>query len=164
LTFLNSFNVTYKGFFGSFELGQWAAGLQYQRNDSMRLNTDNKHYLIYYDSLSGVEPIIYIPSTSMALGVHFNWSRINVAYAIGYQFEDIVIDQVFDIDEGVLKRFSFDNDWWYHILISEVDFETGEVIKPSVYFRVKFPFGPIKRTKWHVMQVGLQFKISGRKK
>jgi hypothetical protein len=164
LTFLNSFTVTYKGFFGSLELGQWAAGLQYQRNDSMRLSTDNKQYLIYYDSLSGVEPIIYIPSTSMALGFHFNWSRINVVYAIGYQFEDIVIDQVYDINEGVLKRFSFDNDWWYHILISEIDFETGEVIKPSAYFRVKFPFGPIKRTKWHVMQVGLQFKISGRKK
>lgn len=160
LTILNSFQVEFKGLYGSFELGQWTAGLHYQRSDTMLLHAKKSDYLIYYDSLGGIEPAIFIPSTSVALGVHYNWSWVNVVYAIGYQWEDIIIDQIYNSSDQTFKRVCFNNDWWYHQINCEINFRTGRYITPSVYFKAKFPFGPIMRTRWQVFQTGLQMKVT----
>lgn len=159
LTFLNMFEASYRGLFASVELGQWSAGLHYQREDTLELAAGNSRYLVFYDSLD-VEPAIFIPSTGVSLGVHYNWSWINVVYSVGYQWEDIILDQVFNTSTGEFQRITFNNDWWFHQLYTEADLHVGEAFMPSLYFKFKFPFGPFKRTRWHVMQAGIQIKLT----
>jgi hypothetical protein len=159
LTFGNMIEVMYRGLFASVELGQWTAGLHYQRPDTMELKTRNTTYLVYYDSIMEVEPVLFLPSTAISLGVHYNWSWLNLVYSIGYQWEDIIIDQIYDVGKQEFSRITFDNDWWFHQLYTELDFQAGEFFEPSVYFKFKFPFGPFKWTRWHVLQAGLQIKL-----
>ena len=156
ITFLNSCFAMYRGFFGKVELGQWTAGLQYHRQDTMYI--DSTHF-VYYDSLFGIEPKMYIPSTSVSLGFHYHRSRFDIAWAIGYQWEDIILDQVYSVSENRLTRVVFDNDWWFHLIEMQVDLDEGNLFIPSIYTQLKFPFGQIKRTRWLAMNFGLQLKI-----
>ena len=156
ITFLNSFFAMYRGLFCKVELGQWFAGLQYKRADT--LFVDSTHF-IYFDSLFNVEPKIYFPSTSVAAGFHYHRSRFDVAYAIGYQWEDIIIDQVFNTRLNGLEQVVFDNDWWFHLLEVHFDLNQNDVFVPSLYTQFKFPFGNIRRTRWLSLNFGLQLKI-----
>ena len=160
LTFANMAEFMYKGLFASVELGQWTAGLHYQRSDTLQLQTQNNKYLVYYDSLMGIEPVLFLPGTAVSLGFHYNWSWINIVYSIGYQWEDIILDQIYDVNKNEYARITFDNDWWFHQLYTELDLHAGEFFIPSVYFKFKFPFGPFMRTRWHVLQAGLQIKLA----
>lgn len=159
LTMLNTFHLMYHGIYGAVELGQWASGIPYKRSDTLYLFSNNNKYAVFYDSLQGIEPVISLPSTSFSLGVHYNWAWINVIYSIGYQWEDIVVEEVYNINKKKTEKFVFDNDWWYHQVHFESDFHADAFFVPSVYFNIKFPFGPIKRTRWHVLQVGIQMKL-----
>jgi hypothetical protein len=159
LTMFNTFHLMYHGLYGSVELGQWASGIRYKRSDTLYLSSKNNKYAVFFDSLQGIEPVISLPSTSFSLGVHYNWSWINVIYSIGYQWEDIVVEKIYNINEDKIEKFVFDNDWWFHQIHFESDFHADALFVPSVYFNLKFPFGPIKRTRWHVLQVGIQMKL-----
>ena len=72
--------------------------------------------------------------------------------------EDINIDR-YTMSEAGIFRITFDNDWWFHQLYTELDLQAGEFFVPSVYFKFKFPFGPFRWTRWHVLQAGLQIKL-----
>jgi hypothetical protein len=161
LSILNSTTVTYHGLFGGIELGQWSAGLQYQRSDTLSL--DGTHG-VFFDSLTGVEPRMYIPSTAVAAGFHFDRAWLDIVYAIGYQWEDIIIDQIYDAENMTLEQAVFDNDWWFHQVRFEVDFNNGDMFMPSLYGNFRFPFGPQTRTRWIMMNFGFQLKICTRPK
>ena len=146
----------YRGLFGTFQLGQWSAGLQYQRSDTLYLDSN---HIVFFDSLIEIEPRMYFPSTAIGLGFHYSRSWLNIAYAIGYQWEDIIIDQIFRLSDRSLVRTTFDNDWWFHQLNLEVDFNRGDLFVPSLYCNFKFPFGPSRHTRWIALNAGLQLKI-----
>jgi hypothetical protein len=165
LTFFNSLQVSFKGFFTALELGQWASGIHYQRDDTMKISTEKgSQYCIYYDSIANVEPVMLIPSTTVALGLHYDFSWVNVAYSLGYQWEDIIITGLYNTGTDTFERVTFNNDWWFHQLHFETNFRTGEVVAPVAYFKFKFPFGRTLRTRWHVMQAGLFLKITPKNK
>jgi hypothetical protein len=82
-----------------------------------------------------------------------------VGYSLGFQWEDIIIDEIERAGDGGLLRAAFDNDWWFHELMVEADLLTGMFAAPSLYAKFKFPFGPAKRTKWHTFQTGLQVRV-----
>jgi hypothetical protein len=159
LTFGNSFHLMYKGLYGSVEFGQWSAGIHYKRPDTLFLKADDRQYAIFYDSLQDIEPVIYLPSTAVTVGFHYNWSWVNVVYSLGYQWEDIMINKIYNVQDSTFNDVVFNNDWWFHQIHLEADFHADNRFAPSVYFNFKFPFGPSKRTRWHVMQFGLQMKL-----
>jgi len=161
ITVLNSVECTWRGLYLHGELGQWSSGIRFKRSDTLALDDD---HFFYYDSLFGVEPIIYLPSTALSLGVHYTKSWLNVAYSVGFQWEDIVINQLFNRREVVFERLIFNNDWWYHQLSLDIDFTNDERYIPSLYFRMKYPFGDIKQSRWIVLNTGLQLKIAARKR
>ncbi|HEX2958002.1 MAG TPA: PEGA domain-containing protein [Chitinispirillaceae bacterium] len=160
-SFINAFQASYKGMIATLELGQWSSGIHYQREDTMKFSTERgNQYSIYYDSLTNVEPVMLIPSTTVSIGLHYSLSMINVSYALGYQWEDIILKGLYNIDKETFESVTFDNDWWFHQLQFETNFRTGEVISPVAYFKFKFPFGRTLRTRWHVMQAGVLLKIT----
>ncbi|NLD92903.1 MAG: PEGA domain-containing protein [Fibrobacter sp.] len=159
LTMFNTYHVMYRGIYGGVELGQWSSGIRYKDSDTLHLKSDSGNYVVFYDSLRGIKPAIYLPSTSLSLGFHYNFSWINVIYSLGYQWEDIVIDQIYNRNSGTLEQFTYNNDWWFHQIHLEADFHADRHFVPSVYFNMKFPFGNYHRTRWHSINVGLKVKI-----
>jgi hypothetical protein len=159
LTMFNTYHAMYRGIYAGVELGQWSSGVRYKNNDTLYLNADSGSYVVFYDSLRGIKPAVYLPSTSLTLGFHYNFSWINVIYSLGYQWEDIIIDQVYNKDTESLEKFTYNNDWWFHQIHLEADFHADKHFVPSVYFNMKFPFGKYYRTRWHSINVGLQIKI-----
>jgi hypothetical protein len=159
LTVGNNLTVQYHGLYGAVELGQWTSGLRYHRLDTLRLTGDNSEHLVFYDSLRDVEPTMYIPSTTVMVGLHYNWSWINVIYALGYQWEDLILNDFYNTKTGSFDSFTFDNDWWFHQLCLEINFIQDQFFVPSTYFKIKLPFGSAKKTRWHVLQAGIQLKI-----
>lgn len=159
LTMFNTYHATYRGIYTGVELGQWSSGIRYKNSDTLYFKSDEGTHVVFYDSLLGIEPAIYLPSTSLSLGFHYNFSWINVIYSLGYQWEDIVIDQVYNRESGNLEQFVYNNDWWFHQVHLEADFHADKHFVPSVYFNMKFPFGKYYRTRWHSINVGLKVKI-----
>jgi hypothetical protein len=161
LSFFNSCQLSFKSVIATLELGQWTSGIHYQRADTMKLSTERGHqYYIFYDSLRNIEPVMFIPSTAVTLGLHYNFSWINVVYSIGYQWEDIILTGLYNTSTERFDRVTFNNDWWFHQLHFETNFRTGETVAPVAYLKFKFPFGQTLRTKWHVMQAGMFLKIT----
>jgi len=160
LTALNSLEFTWRGLYCNTELGQWSSGVRYRRDDTLFVND---HSIFYFDSLHGVEPVLYIPSTSVSFGVHYNRSWLNVSYSLGYQWEDIMLGQLFDLEEYRFVNLTFDNDWWYHQLGLDIDFKGGDQYIPSLYFKMKYPFGKVKQTRWTVFNAGFQLKVTAGK-
>lgn len=156
LTILNSFSMFYRGLFASLELGQWSAGIQYQRPDTLYLDSVN---VFYFDSLNSIEPHLYIPSTALALGFHYSKSWFNISYGVGYQWEDLVFTAMYNLEDDDLHRITFNNDWWFHQIDLEADFNIGDRFVPSVYFRFKLPFGSTSYVRWISTNAGLQLKI-----
>lgn len=159
LTVGNLLQASYRGFLANVELGQWSSGLRYRRPDTLILNTENENYYIWYDSLFDVDPTIFLPSTAVSFGFKYRLLNYSFSYCLGYQWEDIIIDQVMSESDGRFHRIRFDNDWWFHELALEGDLFTDTKMTPSAYVKVKFPFGPMLRTRWHVIQMGLQLRF-----
>lgn len=159
MTIMNNYHLQFRGLYTGLELGQWAAGLKYERNDTLIIETKDKKYLIYYDSIFEVEPVMYIPSTSFYAGFHYSLKWLNVIYSIGYQWENIVLDQVYNATDNLFEKIVMDNDWWFHQLAIEANFNRDGFIVPSVYMRAKLPFGKANITRWVAMQSGIQVKL-----
>jgi hypothetical protein len=162
ITVGNAYQVSYRGFMAQAELGQWASGVKFRRPDPLPLPYENPRYLIWYDSLYNVDPVIFFPSTALSVGFKYRLLNYSVGYSLGYQWEDIVMDQIGvgnRPDRDKLKSFTFDNDWWFHELLAEADLFMDTFMSPSLYARFKLPFGPVKRTRWHSLNMGLQFRL-----
>jgi len=160
ITLGNAYQVSYRGFMAQAELGQWLSGVKFRRpNDTLYYPKNNPSYKIWYDSLNNVDPAIFFPSTAFSVGFKYRLWNYSVGYSLGYQWEDIVIDQIEDMSDGNLTRVVFDNDWWFHELMIEADLFIDTFASPSIYAKFKLPFGPTLRTKWHSLQLGLQLRI-----
>lgn len=155
----NMFQVSYRGFLANVELGQWSSGLRYRRPDTLVLNTKNDKYYIWYDSLFEVDPTIFLPSTAVSFGFKYRLLNYSFSYSLGFQWEDIILDQVQRASDNEFHRIQFDNDWWFHELALEGDLFTDTKMTPSAYVKIKFPFGPVQRTRWHVIQMGIQLRF-----
>jgi hypothetical protein len=155
----NAYQISFRGFMAQGELGQWVSGIKFRRPDTISVNTKRNRYLIWYDSLYNVDPAIFIPSTALSVGFKYRLLNYSVGYSIGRQWEDIVIDDIEDLSDRYFKRIVFDNDWWFHELMVEADLFIDTFVSPSLYAKFKLPFGPTLRTKWHSLQMGLQFRI-----
>jgi len=160
ITLGNAYQVSYRGFTAQAELGQWVSGVKFRRPDTLYYpNMNNARYMVWYDSLYNVDPTIYFPSTALSVGFKYRLWNYSVGYGIGHQWEDIIIDQIEDVGDQTLKRVVFDNDWWFHELTVEADLFIDTFASPSLYVKFKLPFGPTLRTKWHSLQLGLQFRL-----
>ena len=164
LTLGNVYQISGRGFMAQAELGQWVSGVKFRRPDTLYFSGKNgTRYKVWYDSLYNVDPAIFFPSTALSVGFKYRLRNYSVGYSIGRQWEDIVIEQIEDISDGEqrgeLKRVVFDNDWWFHELMAEADLFIDTFASPSLYIKFKLPFGPTLRTKWHSLQLGLQFRI-----
>ena len=153
----NAYQVSYRGFMAQVELGQWATGVLFRRQDK-EINYGG--YTIWYDSLYRDihDPAVFLPSTALSAGFKYRLRNYSVGYSLGFQWEDIIIDDIEDSD-GLDRRVLFDNDWWFHEIMLEADLYTDIFMSPSLYAKFKLPFGPTLRTRWHVIQVGMQFRI-----
>lgn len=159
LTIVNNYSLQYKGLYTGLELGQWVAGLSYQRDDTLEIRTKEKKYQIFYDSVSFVEPVIYIPSTALCIGFHYSWSWVNLVYTVGYQWENIVLEQIYNATDDRLERVVLNNDWWFHQLGMEANFNVDGFVVPSLYVRMKLPFAKTDVTRWLALHTGIQFKL-----
>lgn len=160
-TALNSISVTGSGLYAAAEFGQWSAGLRYLREDTLAIDSQN---CFYFDSSRGVKPVMYLPSTSVAFGVHYSRAFLNVAYALGHQWHDIVVRQIYNRKTGLFQDATWNSDWWFHQLSLDIDFHNGDKYVPALYFRLKYPFGEIRQTRWIVFTTGLQLKLLDKKK
>ncbi|MDG5814108.1 PEGA domain-containing protein [Chitinispirillales bacterium ANBcel5] len=156
----NIFHVSWRGLIAQLELGQWSSGLRYSRSDTLRLQTPSDNYLVYQDSLAGIQPTIYLPSTAVSLGVRYQLNRFTLIYALGYQWEDIIIEQLQSENDGEFHNVTFDNDFFFHEIQVKRDLFTDLPVMPALYAKVKFPFGQTLRTRWHILQLGLQLNFS----
>jgi hypothetical protein len=158
----NTFTASYKGIFFSLELGQWFGGLKYRHSDTLTLNAGSDNYLIYLDTFAldgSNEPAVYIASTAPAIGIHLPIQWVNVVYSIGYQWENIVLDDLRKASNGARTQVLFSNNWWFHELRAEADIKIEKTIVPSIYFSFKLPFGQPNYTKWVCMQAGVMIKF-----
>jgi hypothetical protein len=164
ITLGNIYQVSARGFMTQVELGQWVSGVKYRRPDTMTINTKHDRYLIWYDSLYNIDPAVFFPSTAASIGFKYRLHNYSVGYSLGFQWEDIVLDEIEKIGaDGTstadFRRVIFNNDWWFHEIMLEADLFMDTFMTPSLYAKFKFPFGPTMRTKWHVFQMGLQFRM-----
>ncbi|MDR2728516.1 MAG: hypothetical protein LBB56_05230, partial [Chitinispirillales bacterium] len=141
------------------ELGQWSSGIKFKRPDTLTIKTKNDEYLIWYDSLYYVDPAVFIPSTALSGGFKYRHNNYSISYSLGYQWEDIIVDEIERLSDGEFVRVSFSNNWWFHELMFEWDLYTDTFLTPALYAKFKFPFGPTERTKWHVFNFGLNLRF-----
>ncbi|MDR2578989.1 MAG: PEGA domain-containing protein [Chitinispirillales bacterium] len=158
LTLGNIYQVSYRGFLAQLELGQWLSGVKFRRPDTLTINTERDRYIVWYDSLY-VDPAIFFPSTALSAGFKYRLDKYSVGYSLGFQWENIVIDQIERFSDRSFTSVTFDNNWWYHELMVEADFFTEAFFTPSLYAKLKFPFGPVGWTRWHVIQMGMYFRL-----
>ena len=155
----NIYQVSHRGFMAQLELGQWLTGVKFRRPDTLTIKTENENYIVWYDSLYQIDPAVFFPSTAISTGFKYRHGKYSVGYSLGFQWEDIIIDEIQRVSDGEMLRVIFNNDWWFHEIMLEADLYTNTFFTPSLYAKFKFPFGPTMQTKWHVLQAGLQFRL-----
>jgi hypothetical protein len=158
----NTVSASYKGFHVSLELGQWFGQLKYRRSDTLSLDAGADKYLVYLDTFAvdgPNEPMLYIPSTALALGLHLPVKWINAVYSVGYQWENIVLDDLRKASTGARTQVRFSNNWWFHEIRAEADFKVEEKTVPAIYFDLKIPFGHPRYTNWVSIQGGIMIKF-----
>ncbi|MBD3390727.1 MAG: PEGA domain-containing protein, partial [Chitinivibrionales bacterium] len=126
----NRYAVSYRGFHVNVELGQWNTGLRYRKRDTLSFETADETYHVYFDSLAGVEPAVLIPSTAVSAGAHFRLWWLDIGYALGCQWEDIILEDLELAGNGSIVSAVFDNDWWFHHLLVDINIDIGERIIP----------------------------------
>jgi hypothetical protein len=159
LTLGNIYQVAFRGFIAQAELGQWSAGIKFRRPDTLSIKTDYGEYLVWHDSVYQVDPAIFIPSTALSGGFKYRIRNYHISYSVGYQWEDIIIDEVERLSDGEFTRINFNNNWWFHELMFEWDLYTDMFFTPALYAKFKIPFGPTKRTKWNAFNFGLNMRF-----
>jgi len=160
LTVGNIYQVSYRGFMAQAELGQWASGVRFRRPDTLIINTENDKYIIQYDSIYQIDPAFFFPSTALSAGFKYRLYNYSVGYSLGYQWEEIILDELQRVSDKQRDiKVIFDNNWWFHEIMVEADMFTDTFLTPALYAKFKFPFGPTLRTRWHVLQFGLQMRL-----
>jgi hypothetical protein len=160
----NTVTATWRGIRLSCGLGQWNSGREYRKQDTLLLSTPNDTYALFYDSLAGIEPTIIIPSTSVALGLHYTIKWLDVGYSIGYQWEDIIFADLVRQGDGALTLVKFDNDWWFHRLYTDMNIDIDAPFTPVAYAHFTFPFISPNRCGWHMIELGLKVKLTPRQR
>ncbi len=157
----NSYTFSMHGFIASLNLGQWNSGLLYEKGDTLKIQgKSGTGYAVVYDSISGLNPMIVIPSTALSAGVHFITNWFNFGYLLGYQWEDIVLYDLTVIETGERTNVRFNNDWWFHTFLLETEFAIGEWFSPTLYTSFSLPLGSRSRTGWHVFETGIRFRFT----
>jgi hypothetical protein len=159
ITMGNIYQVSHRGFMAQAELGQWASGVKFRRPDTLTIKTENNNYLVWFDSLYNIDPAVFFPSTALSAGFKYRLLNYSVGYSLGFQWEEIIVDEIQRASDGEFVNVYFDNNWWFHEIMIEGDLFTDTFMTPSLYLKLKFPFGPTLRTKWHSMQFGLQVRF-----
>ncbi|MFW6221056.1 MAG: PEGA domain-containing protein [Fibrobacterota bacterium] len=161
LSLANSYTVSMRGLIVSVDLGQWNSGLVYEKADTLHVKGESgNRYTILYDSLSGANPRVVLPSTSVSAGLHFITKWFNFGYLLGYRWEDITIYDLIDSQTGQNVSVRFDNDWWIKTCLVETEFSIGEWFSPTLYTTFTLPLGKSPRTGWHSFQTGLRFRFT----
>ncbi|MBD3345972.1 MAG: PEGA domain-containing protein [Chitinivibrionales bacterium] len=161
LTAGNNFFAYLGGVYISCEFGQWFSGLKYRRSDTASIGDSKQSYTVSFDSSTGKLPNLYLTSTALSLGIHFGIKNVNVSYSIGYQWEDLIFTDVFDVTSNTLQdKLTLDNDWWFHRIHSAFDFPIEKYFTPGVFASIKIPFGKARTTYWRLIEYGIQFKFS----
>lgn len=180
LTFANTYTVSFRGLFLSCELGQWLSALEYKkgRQNPVMIETEQDTYCIFYkDSLTGLNPRVVLPSTSVSLGFNLHIKKFNAAYSLGYQWENIVVTDLITKSNydrhkaltdslhmsipytGPRTEITFDNSHWLHKLRFEYNIATIKKVVPAFYVTAAISFGSDNQTGWHTFQSGLLFKF-----
>ena len=159
ITLGNIYQVAFRGLIGQAELGQWSSGIRFRRPDTLSITTKDDKYLVWYDSLWGVDPAVFIPSTALSGGFKYRRDNYSISYSLGHQWEDIIIDEIQRLSDREFMQVSFSNNWWFHELMFEWDLYTDTFLTPALYAKFKFPFGPTERTKWHSFNFGLNLRF-----
>jgi len=159
LTVGNIYQAAYRGLIGQIELGQWSSGIKFKRSDTLTINTKNDTYQVWYDSLWGVNPAIYIPSTALSGGFKYRQNNYSISYSLGHQWETIMIDDIERVSDRQFTRIDFCNNWWFHELMVEWDLYTDTFFTPALYAKFKFPFTSTARTRWHVINLGINMRF-----
>jgi hypothetical protein len=157
LTAVNTLSLYLRGLVFSFEMGQWNSGLRYRKRDTV--NIEGGNLTLFYDSLKGIEPSVFIPGTAISFGAHFHTARFGICYMLGRQWEDIIFKDVYFKDEHAVKSIIFDNDFWFHqvLLLLKIDVRSSFV--PVVYAKIKQPVGITMKTGWLSFETGLEMKF-----
>jgi hypothetical protein len=155
----NTFAVSWRGIMLEYELGQWNEGRIYRKSDTLTIETSRDSYILFYDSLAGIEPSFIIPSTSLSLGFHFAFKWLDVGYSVGRQWEDIILADIVRRSDSEILNVLFDNDWWFHRLHAEINFEIDAPFIPALYSHFTFPFGSKHRCGWHMFECGAKLKF-----
>lgn len=180
LTFANSYTISYCGIFLSCELGQWLSALEYKKSgqNPVIIETEKNRYCIFYqDSTTGLNPRIILPSTAVSIGFNLQIKKFHAAYALGYQWENIIITDLItksDYDKhklltdflgrstpykGARHEIMFANSHWFHKLRFERDMTTFKTIIPAFYITAALSFGSDRLSRWHTVQSGILFKF-----
>ncbi|MBN1984357.1 MAG: PEGA domain-containing protein [Chitinivibrionales bacterium] len=131
LSFFNAITVSGRGFCASVELGQYFLGAEYKKDryNNLLLITKQDTYCVWYDTSALLQPTVTLPSTSFSLGICLEYRGFTITNSIGYQWEDIRIDDLvtvtnrdlyksgalfngpFGIYSGPRVTVIYDNDW-----------------------------------------------------
>ncbi|MBD3420051.1 MAG: PEGA domain-containing protein [Chitinivibrionales bacterium] len=159
-SFANTFHLFLQGFFAHLELGQWLTGISYRKTDSLFLD-ENHQYALVVDSGGAelIEPRLVFKNTSVSAGLHLGIKSVNAVYALGYQWEDLVLENVHNTSTAIKETHTFDNDWWYHLVQVDYDLYVEHNLAFAPYCSMKIPFGRIRKTHWRSVIFGLQVRF-----
>jgi hypothetical protein len=180
-TMANSSSCSFYGLFLGIELGQWYSGLEYRKLlfNPLLIPIEKDTYCVYFDSTSGINPTVQFPSTALSFGINFMIKRMNVSFGFGYQWEDIIIKdlvtkknlekylkQTGNIDLAATKNkyigprtsISFNNDFWYTLLVFQLDVYRLKRSTIGVYAS-SFLSITQQQTGWRGFHAGITYKI-----
>ncbi len=183
-TLANTFTASFRGVFLSCELGQWITGLHYKKKNynpliiSTGKDSTQQDYCLYYDTTAGIAPRISLPSTAISLGFIFAVKRLNIAYSIGHQWENIKIFDLIKKEDfnrhyqltpfaeysGPRTNITYSNNCWFNRLYAELDIIKLKHTQPCLYGSMAISFNPKAYTGWHTIQAGIRYKFYPRPK
>ncbi len=173
LELLNKYRFNWRGFHVEVEFGQWNSGLRYEKDETIPIRGSD--IALYYDSIAGVKPGVYIQNTAVSAGLHLSVSRFSASYSLGYRFEDIIVhDLVYYTDAKAHIPYQeypyhkidilYDNDHLFHKLGLSFDFlKKRTVFMPRFFFNASFTSGLIAepdKTGWNNINIGISMDIT----
>jgi hypothetical protein len=157
---LNTISVSWWGFDATLSLGQWNSGLEYRKHDTLRIETPQGRYLA--DTCGGRRPTVFLRSTSASIGFHLSTAHLTFGYALGRQFEDILLSTIVEQSTAEKVEVCFDNDFWFHRLQVEYDFKATGAFSPAAYAAILTSAGKVKWSGWNGFECGTKLTIHRR--
>ncbi len=142
---------------------------------SLFLKTRDGDYTIVYDTTANIEPRMVLPSTAFSGGINLSIKRLNIAYTVGYQWENIKIYDIVkkeDYDQylssgiqvgpywGERTTIVFNNNFWFNKLFITFDLRSLKRVVPALYTSATLSLGKKSKTGWHTIQAGIAYKIN----